>query len=141
MEDDPFVGQENIFENDINYNVENVHGAIKSDNQQKRVKMNSQDNYSKLENDPVAMLGAISADNIDDNVKNSQELNQSDEHHKRKVLNNYDSTFAYHCKKGKFTKNKLTRKLYLVFCVEENCEYFFIKLLYSNLFANIHFQN
>ena len=119
MEDDPFVGQENIFENDINYNVENVHGAIKSDNQQKRVKMNSQDNYSKLENDPVAMLGANSADNIDDNIKNAQELNQSDEHRKRTVLNNYDSTFEYHCKTGKLTKNKVTRKLYIIFCIQE----------------------
>ena len=103
MEDDPFADQENIFKNDINDNVENVHGAIKSDNQQKRVIMDSQDSYNKLEDHPVAMLGATFADNIDDNIKNAQELNQSDEHRKRTVVNNYDSTFAYHCKRGKFT--------------------------------------
>ena len=66
--------------------------------------MNSQDSYNKLKDDPVAMLGAISAGNVDDNIKNAQEPNQSDELQKRKVLNNYDSTFEYHCKHGKFRK-------------------------------------
>ena len=78
---------------------------IKSDNQPIQVTMKSQDSCNKLKDDPVAMLGAISLDNVDDNIKNAQESNKSDENRKRKVLNNYDSTFEYHCKHGKSTRS------------------------------------
>ena len=139
MEDDPFGDQENIFKDDVNDNVQSVYGTIKSENQPKQVSMNSQDSYNKLKDDPVAMLRAVSASNVDDYIKNAQEPNQSDELQKRKVLNNYDSTFEYHCKHGKFTK-KVIRKLYIVFRIGENFKYCFIKLEYSNLFAKIYFK-
>ena len=135
---DPFADQENTFKNDVNDNVKNVHGAIKSDNQPKQVAMKSQDSYNKLKDDPVTILGAISGDNSDDNIKNAQESNQSDENRKQKYWTNMAGRLNIIV--SMISSQEVTRKLYTVFRIEENCKYCFIKLVYSNLFAKIHFK-
>lgn len=135
MEDDPFANQESIFPENINDNVKNVHGAIKSDNQQTRVKLNSHDSYNKLENDPIATKGAISEDNIDDNVKNTHDSKKFHGNRKRGILNNYDSMFQYQCPYGKLKTDKVTRSLYTVFYIALRCRNSCLKLLYSNLFS------
>ena len=109
MQDDLFANQESIFPENFNDNVKNVHGAIKPDNQQKRVILNSHDSNNKLENDPVA----ISDDNIDDKIKNKRDSNKSDGNQKRGVINNYDSMFQYQCPHG-----NVIRSIYLVFRME-----------------------
>ena len=131
MEDDPVANQESIFQENINDNVKNVHGAIKSDNQQKRVILNSHDSYNKLKNDHVA----ISEDNIYDNVKNTHDPNKSDGNRKRGIINNYDSMFQYQCPHGNLKTNKVIRSLYLVFRIERRCKNSCLKLSYSNLLA------